>query len=138
MFCKKCGKPMADNAKFCGSCGAAVVQETPAQPVNNPIPTPAVPNEQKISEVIPEIPTIATTTQVNSTNKKPGVNPVIIALGAVVAVLIAVIVFLSMVADTYFTAIVCLVYDTQVFLNSSIGVIDSIFYISLLLIMGAP
>lgn len=40
--------------------------------------------------------------------------------------MIAVMVFFSMVADTYFTAIVCLVYDTQVFLNSSIGVIDSI------------
>jgi hypothetical protein len=41
--------------------------------------------------------------------------------------MMAVIVFFSMAADTYLTAIVCLVYDTQVFLNSSIDVIDSIF-----------
>ena len=41
--------------------------------------------------------------------------------------IIAVIVFLSIAADTYFTAIVCLVYDTQVFLNSNIGFTDSIF-----------
>lgn len=26
MFCPKCGKPLTDGAKFCGSCGAQVIQ----------------------------------------------------------------------------------------------------------------
>lgn len=35
MFCSKCGKPNADNARFCASCGAAMpeVQPMAAQPV---------------------------------------------------------------------------------------------------------
>jgi len=34
MFCKKCGKEMSDNAKFCTSCGAAVVETvTSEQPI---------------------------------------------------------------------------------------------------------
>ncbi len=33
MFCKKCGTPLAENAKFCPSCGAVVELEVQAEPV---------------------------------------------------------------------------------------------------------
>ena len=30
MFCRKCGKPMADNAAFCTACGAQAISPEPA------------------------------------------------------------------------------------------------------------
>jgi hypothetical protein len=38
MFCPQCGKPLAEGARFCGNCGAAVATATGAPP---PEPTPA-------------------------------------------------------------------------------------------------
>ena len=37
MFCRKCGTPLADDAKFCGKCGTATANA--AAPVHNPAPT---------------------------------------------------------------------------------------------------
>ena len=51
MFCPQCGKPIADNARFCGNCGATVsapsappvppVQPAAAAPASVPPPAPA-------------------------------------------------------------------------------------------------
>lgn len=42
MFCPQCGKPLAEGARFCGNCGAAVATATsPPQPAPAPAAPPA-------------------------------------------------------------------------------------------------
>jgi hypothetical protein len=35
MYCKSCGAPLEENAKFCMSCGTPVEKEKPVEPLNN-------------------------------------------------------------------------------------------------------
>ncbi len=43
MFCTKCGKPLADGAKFCTACGAPQGQEPESAPQPAPTPVPVSP-----------------------------------------------------------------------------------------------
>ncbi len=40
MFCKNCGATIEDGAKFCESCGAEVIFDTPAKSAPDPTPSP--------------------------------------------------------------------------------------------------
>lgn len=81
MFCKKCGKQLSDDAKFCGGCGSAVTQNVSA-------------GETIVPEEVPEKPVAPAYPKNEETKTKSGVTAVMIALGAAIAALIAVIVIL--------------------------------------------
>ncbi len=70
MFCKKCGKQLSDDAKFCGGCGSAVTQNVSAEETNTP-------------EAIQEKPVAPAYPKNEETKTKSGVTAVMIALLAV-------------------------------------------------------
>ena len=65
MFCSNCGTNNADNAKFCGGCGAPLLAPTPVEPVAPVAPTPVMPpvappvveteDDEKTMVYIPEV-----------------------------------------------------------------------------------
>ena len=62
MFCKNCGTPLADDAKFCGKCGTATANAAApvqnAAPVVNPTvaPTYVAPQEPTYTQAPPAAP----------------------------------------------------------------------------------
>ncbi len=55
MYCKNCGKPVAENAAFCMHCGTAV-ETAPAASAPTPAPTPAPKSkEPKAKKKLPAI-----------------------------------------------------------------------------------
>ncbi len=54
MFCTKCGKPLAEGAKFCTACGAPPGQEPAPQPTPAPAPQPA--SEPRASVPVSPVP----------------------------------------------------------------------------------
>ena len=63
MFCSKCGKEIADSAKFCPFCGT----------VNEPLETPAAPETPVVPEipVVPEAPAVPETPAASETPAAP-------------------------------------------------------------------
>ncbi len=63
MYCKSCGAPLTDGAKFCTACGAPVMQLTPVPepPKAAPIldmPEPTAPMYTPVPETAPEPPAV--------------------------------------------------------------------------------
>jgi len=48
--CTKCGAAIADNASFCGSCGAAQAAAPSAAPATGPAPVVAAPAQSQMAE----------------------------------------------------------------------------------------
>jgi len=88
MFCTNCGKEVADGASFCTACGAKIVRENAAQPINeqqavtsapSPAATPS-PNAQQPAAA-------AAPVSASGTPKNTNVK-IIIAIAAVAVVVI--------------------------------------------------
>jgi TM2 domain-containing membrane protein YozV len=55
MFCTRCGAAAADDAKFCGKCGAALAAPPP-EPAPAPVPPPKAPAEPQPTAARPAPP----------------------------------------------------------------------------------
>lgn len=118
MFCTKCGKELADNAKFCTGCGAQVgaaapavtpqaaepvapAEEAPAVPVSAP-ETPETPAPEATADapVQPPVPPVSPAAELLTPKQKN--QTLILALAvAAVAVVAAVVTFFAWIYPSY-------------------------------------
>lgn len=89
MFCPKCGKELADTAKFCSGCGekieqnVAPVENTPAEEIAAPVdPIAPVSSTEPVSSTIPTGNVVTGTLPAQETTEVPAGNVVIGTLPA--------------------------------------------------------
>lgn len=88
MFCTNCGKEVADGASFCTACGAKIVRENAAQPINEQQAVTNAPSSAATTSPSAQQPAAAAAPVSTSGELKNKNSKIIVVIAAVAAVII--------------------------------------------------